>query len=67
MESGPTYNAAADLIERNLASGRGAKIAIIDDRGQYSYAELAERVARFANVLRGLGLRREAAHPPLPA
>ncbi|MGA8550545.1 MAG: benzoate-CoA ligase family protein [Stellaceae bacterium] len=59
MESGPTYNAAADLIERNLASGRGAKIAIIDDRGQYSYAELAERVARFANVLRGLGLRRE--------
>jgi benzoate-CoA ligase len=59
MESGPTYNAAADLIERNLAFGRGAKIAIIDDRGQYSYAELAERVARFANVMRGQGLHRE--------
>ena len=59
MESGPIYNAAADLIERNLAAGRGAKTAIIDDRGQYSYAELAERVSRFANAMRGLGIHRE--------
>jgi benzoate-CoA ligase len=27
------YNAAHDLIERNLAAGRGAKIAYIDDAG----------------------------------
>jgi benzoate-CoA ligase len=59
MESGPTYNAAADLIERNLAAGRETKTAIIDDRGQYSYAELAERVSRFANAMRGLGIHRE--------
>ncbi len=59
MESGPIYNAAADLIERNLVSGRGAKIAIIDDHGRYTYAELAERVARFTNVVRALGLHRE--------
>jgi benzoate-CoA ligase len=58
MEGAP-YNAAADLIGRNLAAGRGAKTAVIDDHGRYTYAELAERVARFANVLRGLGLRRE--------
>ncbi len=50
MESGPTYNAAADLIERNLAAGREAKTAVIDDRGEYTYAELAERVSRFANA-----------------
>ena len=31
------YNAAADLIERNLAAGRGEKIAFIDDHGRYSY------------------------------
>jgi benzoate-CoA ligase len=59
MESGPIYNAAADLIERNLAAGREAKTAIIDDRGQYSYAELAERIGRFANAMRRLGIHRE--------
>src|SRR6202048_4781983 len=56
MHGGTTYNAAADLIERNLAAGRGAKPAFIDDRGRYSYAELAERVRRFANVMRRLGV-----------
>ena len=59
MESGPRYNAAADLIERNLAAGRGAKTAFIDDRGQYTYAELARRVDRFANAARRLGLHHE--------
>src|SRR5437773_4991033 len=59
MQGGTTYNAAADLIERNLAAGRGAKPAFIDDRGRYSYAELAERVSRFANVVRRLGVHPE--------
>jgi len=59
MEGGPTYNAAADLIDRNLAAGRGAKLAFIDDRGRYSYAELAERVGRFANGVRRLGVHPE--------
>jgi benzoate-CoA ligase len=50
------YNAAHDLIERNLAAGRGAKLAYIDDAGRYTYADLAERVNRAANALTGLGL-----------
>src|SRR5690348_17693845 len=58
-EGSAEYNAAADLIERNLAAGRGAKTAFIDDRGQYSYAELAERVGRFANLVRRLGIHPE--------
>ncbi len=58
-ESPTGYNAAADLIERNLHAGRGAKTAFIDDRGQYSYAELAERVSRFANLVRRLGIHPE--------
>ena len=56
MQGGTIYNAAADLIERNLAAGRGGKPAFIDDRGQYSYAEIAGRVSRFANVVRRLGV-----------
>src|SRR5438045_1933049 len=50
------YNAAVDLVGRNLAAGRGGKIAIRDDRGAYSYADLAERVDRFAALLGGLGI-----------
>jgi benzoate-CoA ligase len=54
-----TYNAAADLVDRNLAAGRGSKLAFIDGRGCYTYAELASRVDRFANVVRRLGLHPE--------
>jgi benzoate-CoA ligase len=59
MEIPRHYNAAADLIERNLAAGRGAKIAYIDDAGQYTYAELARRVNCFGSGLRALGLEME--------
>ena len=54
------YNAAQDLIERNLAAGRGGKTAYIDDAGEYTYAELAERANRFGNGLKGLGLDMES-------
>jgi benzoate-CoA ligase len=50
------YNAADDLIERNLQAGRGDKVAYIDDRGRTTYAELAARVNRAGNALLGLGL-----------
>ncbi len=53
------YNAAHDLVERNLAAGRGPKLAYVDDAGRYTYADLAERVNRAANALRGLGLQLE--------
>ncbi len=53
------YNAAVDLIERNLNAGRGGKVAFRDDRGACTYAELAERVDRAANALRTLGLEPE--------
>ncbi len=53
------YNAAVDLIERHLAAGRGSKTAYIEDSGTTTYAQLAERVDRAANALRGMGLKRE--------
>ena len=53
------YNAAADLIDRNLSVERAPKIAVIDHNGQYSYADLAERVGRCANAFRELGIQPE--------
>ena len=53
------YNAAHDLIERNLRAGRGAKLAYIDDFGTYTYGELAERVNRCANALTDLAIESE--------
>ena len=53
------YNAAYDLLETNLQAGRAARIAYIDDRGSWSYSELAQRVRRFARALTGLGIEPE--------
>jgi benzoate-CoA ligase len=59
MELPREYNAAFDLIGRNLAAGRGGKVAYIDDAGPCTYAQLAERVDRAANALIAMGIRRE--------
>src|SRR3989442_1598806 len=53
------YNAAVDLVGRNLAAGRGGKIAYIDDAGSCTYAQLAERVDRAANALHSLNIHME--------
>ncbi|MFZ1910620.1 MAG: benzoate-CoA ligase family protein [Burkholderiales bacterium] len=53
------YNAAEDLIGRNLAAGRYDKTAYLDDLGAYSYGELARRVNRFASALATLGVDME--------
>jgi benzoate-CoA ligase len=53
------YNFAADILRRNLDAVRADKIAFIDHRGKYSYADLADRVERFGHVLRGPGVRTE--------
>jgi len=53
------YNAAHDLIERNLRAGRAGKIAFIDDSGSTTFGELAERVNRFGSSLQALGLAME--------
>ncbi len=53
------YNAAFDLLERNLRAGRAGKTAYFDDQGSCTYGELAERANRWANALGSLGVRRE--------
>ena len=54
------FNAATYFVDRHLEENRGDKIAFIDDRGSYRYADLAEQVNCAANVLKNLGLRQEA-------
>ena len=53
------YNLAADLVHRHVAEGRGSRIAVHDDTGRHSYAELAERVERVAGFLLGEGVAPE--------
>ena len=52
------YNAAADLIERNLPA-RAAKTAFVDEYGACTYGELALRVDRCAGALPAFGLDAE--------
>ena len=47
------YNAADDLLGRNLVAGRGGKVAYIDDAGEYTYDQLAARANRCGNALLG--------------
>ncbi|HJV93013.1 MAG TPA: benzoate-CoA ligase family protein [Azonexus sp.] len=53
------YNAAYDLLQRNLEAGRADKPAFIDDRGSCTFGELDQRSNRFANLLRQLDVEVE--------
>ena len=53
------YNAAVDMVDRNVAEGRGGKVAFIDPARKLTYRELADRVARVGAMLEALGLQRE--------
>jgi 4-hydroxybenzoate-CoA ligase len=57
--SARTYNAAVDMVDRNVAEGRGNKVVFADKSRRISYAQLADRVARVGTMLAALGLRRE--------
>jgi len=59
VEIPPVYNAAHDLLARNLRAGRAEKVAYIDDHGSYTFGELQRRANRVAHALLGLGLQPE--------
>ena len=60
MEYPRIYNAATDMVDRNVAQGRAAKTAFIDPAETLSYGELAARTSRMANLLDTYGVPREA-------
>ncbi len=53
------YNAAWDLIARNLGPDTGTRIAYIDDHGAHSFDDLNDASARVAAVLKAAGLHAE--------
>ncbi len=57
--SAQTYNAAIDMVDRNVAEGRGGKTAFSDPARRITYGELADSVARVGPMLAKLGLQRE--------
>ncbi len=50
------YNAADALLLPNLVARRSTRVAVIDDCGTYTYAELDTRANRFAGLLHARGL-----------
>ena len=54
------YNAVVEFIDQNIEKGRGNRVALIDDHGSYTYAELTRRINCAANALSALGVRQES-------
>ncbi len=52
----PVFNVAVAFIDRHIAEGRRDHIALRTARGDVSYGQLAENVARCGNALRSLGI-----------
>jgi acetyl-CoA synthetase len=60
---GGTLNVSVNCLDRHVRAGRGDRVALIwegepGDVRRITYGELLEQVARFANVLKGLGVAR---------
>ena len=60
---GGTLNVSYNCVDRHVAAGRGDKVAFHwegepGDTRTITYADLLDQVQRFANVLRGLGVKR---------
>ncbi|HKT88053.1 MAG TPA: benzoate-CoA ligase family protein [Candidatus Sulfotelmatobacter sp.] len=53
------FNAAAYFVDRHIDEGRAAKTAIECGELRVTYGQLSERVNRFGNALRNLGMRME--------
>jgi len=53
------YNAAHDLIQRNLDAGRGNKLAYVTDHGEFTYYDLDRLTSQVGNALKSLGIELE--------
>jgi benzoate-CoA ligase family protein len=58
-EPGERFNACEYLLDRRVKAGDGSRLAITGSGGQFTYAQLLDRVQRTAAGLRELGLQPE--------
>ena len=54
------YNAADDLISRNIKAGRGNKAAFRDRNGDHSFLDIEKKTNQFANLLKTKNIRQES-------
>ena len=54
------YNAADDLISRNIKAGRGNKAAFRDRSGDHSFLDIEKKTNQFANLLKSMNIRQES-------
>ncbi len=59
MSAPAVANAAVDMVDRNVARGRGGKAAFIDPARRLTYGELADGAARRARCWRSSACKRE--------
>jgi benzoate-CoA ligase family protein len=53
------FNVATAFLDRNIAEGRGSKIAVYHEGASYTYAQIAELANRIGNGLLDLGIDME--------
>src|SRR5487761_2337291 len=53
------YNAAVEFVDRNVAEGRGDKIAFVDPSRNLTYGELRDNAARIGPMLARMGIEQE--------
>src|SRR5690349_12665545 len=59
LELPEEYNAAAAFVDGALAAGWGGRVALRSPDGEWTYAQLAEKVNRAGNALQSLGVEME--------
>ena len=59
MEIPRDLNAATWFVDRHVAEGRAARLAVIHDGGRLTYGDVAAGANRLGNALRRLGVQRE--------
>ena len=57
IQTSDIFNVAVPFIDRHLTEGRGEKTAISTAHENVTYSQLAERVNRWGNALKGLGVK----------
>ncbi len=53
------YNAAEELVSKNITNGLAGKVAYIDDVGTHTYFDLEKKVKKTASAIKDVGLQRE--------